>query len=225
MLSTGNVTGSVERRLPAILLAAVAGKFLVNAALSAAVGYGVEKVLEMWFDPAEHVHSGTAKCVDVCRPYPDTATASFCGNTVHSHRVHCSLTGREAKTRDQFAYVSWEKLLLDETFKKFAESSPICKASFIDSLCLDAFPHCHCDDLTACNIACRNMNLCLSGEGKREISCDQACAVSGCTEDTMMCKVEPGGQDTSETVSNGSVNILVLVVAIMSLATHLKMGI
>lgn len=206
-------------------MAVVAGKFLLQSALGAAVGYGTEQLLDMWFDPVQAVHSANARCTpDVCIPYPDIVTAEFCGKTVHSHRVHCSLTGREAVTRDQFAYVSWEKLLLDPTFKEFADSSPICKASFIDALCLDAFPHCHCDDRTACEIACRNMNLCLSGQGKNEIDCAKSCTTSTCSKDTSkLCKLATAPAD--HTISSGSVSSLVLAVVTMSLANHLRLGI
>lgn len=210
-----------ERKLAKVAVAKI-GQKLLKMGLEAAVGFGTNELLDMWFDPSESVHSANARCTDVCRPYPNPQLAEFCGSTVHSHRIHCSISGRDIKIRDQFAYIMWEKMLIDRTFKDFAESVPICKASFIDLLCLDAFPHCHCDDRTACEISCRNMNLCLAERDKNLIDCQQACTVEGCTVDTTkMCKIAAA----DHTISSGRLSTLVLAVVAMSLATHLKMGI
>jgi len=189
-------------------MAPKAGYWLLNEALSNLVGYGMGAVLETWFEPAAATHSATETCTDPCRPYPTAADgAEFCSKTVHSHRVHCSAMAN-AKLRDQFAYVLWEKLLLDEEFKKSVDS-PICRDSMIDTICLDAFPHCHCDDKTAYLIACRNVNYCLAGSGRPELDCENSFELA---ESEGECKTEALECTTDRVVESTAAPWLALAV-------------
>lgn len=210
------------------------GKFMIAVALHRLswswflMGYGTPELLAMsrqWLAPVTSVHPATARCTpEVCRPYPSNRTISFCNQTVQdkAYRVHCSLAGEKARSRDDFVRVFFEAMpFYDAPFKQFIESSPVCKASFIDSLCLDAFPHCHCDDIKVCEVSCWSMNLCLRTQEREEIDCAQACPVSSCKALDKSCKVAV----TSHSIFNGSVSTLVFVVVTMSLASHLRLRI
>lgn len=175
------------RRLGKAKAAKQLGKWLLNAVASAIIGKGVEELIDGWIGEGDAVNTESKFCSDVCRPYPTSEKAPFCNFHSHDHRIHCSVDG-EAELRDREAKVLWQKMELDPDMGPVLSSSVICYDTFKDSFCLDAFPHCHCNDKTACNIVCRNMNTCLRDQKKSTvIDCEVACATESCAMQTMNC--------------------------------------
>jgi len=94
--------------------------------------------------------------------------------------------------RDGYARNLSKNLLLKLDQNLSTSMSEICRKSIKDSICLDAFPHCHCDDLTAWLITCEAVNLCMASMGNQPLDCKSTISAkissTSCAKKTFDCE-------------------------------------
>ena len=202
----GNEARDIDNRRIFGVTAGVAGKYLVQALVSAVAKKGLDEVIganpgetDKTFDdwePGPLAESADAK--EVCLPEAEKESdksictedlygITFCNDVIH-HPVNCGVK-LQMNNRDTGARKLFEDLIASEnsnsdvTMKELVEgSSDVCKAVLKQSICLAAFPPCACTYKTACKNACELMNKCAEEAGLDTLCenclnyCDESCS-------------------------------------------------
>lgn len=174
------------------------GGEIIGAVVDRVAGEAIDNIVSHIIPPADQATPMMVECGSVCRDYPADDQAPFCttiSDPPPSHRIMCTVKAR-ATERDDMARRMWNEIMENAKMAAIVDGDKRCQHDMQASICLDAFPQCHCDDLTLCNHICINVNHCLNAHtdkliDTKPLDCDELCSKSEeegkCTAEDIMC--------------------------------------
>ena len=154
---------NVGKRSSRRLFAPIAGGLFLLKELAGAVWEdfviptAISEAENIFFDPDDPPVNGK-DCVPF--PYQALSGESFCGAISLSHPVTRAVAD-EARERDTQAANTYEKLEDEDHFQEMLKGPfETCKKITKQSLCVDAFPACDCEQDSMCQTTCDLVNSC-----------------------------------------------------------------
>ncbi|CAE8655998.1 unnamed protein product [Polarella glacialis] len=137
--------------------------------------------------------------IETCTSTPKD---SLCGVLGHNYKISAQFRDASMLRCHERSVIRKYQALLDRPeFATIISQHPVCVDSLKDLLCLSAYPSCGkggaCSTLTACNIACRNLNTCASSLAfPPPYDCDLQCAcATSCSDESVQNGLQEHAQE------------------------------